>query len=75
MTIVLQQEHTTKLKKRKSATMASRASLSFQSLSYTVPVKASKEKPAHDKQILKGISGIARPGEVFAILGSSGFVS
>ena len=51
------------------------ATLSFQNLSYTVPVKAAKGTPAHDKQILKGISGIARPGEVFAILGSSGFAT
>ena len=51
--------------KSKSEKHASKV-FAFEDIKYTVPVKGA------DKQILKGISGVVRSGEVLAVMGPSG---
>mmetsp|Transcript_50052 Transcript_50052/g.89833 ORF Transcript_50052/g.89833 Transcript_50052/m.89833 type:complete len:652 (-) Transcript_50052:66-2021(-) len=47
-------------------------SLTFRDLSYAVDIKKTKEVPAHQKQILQGLSGACKAGRLLAIMGPSG---
>lgn len=46
--------------------------LSFTNLRYTVKVPAPSGKGTVDKELLKGVSGVARPKQLIALMGSSG---
>jgi ABC-type multidrug transport system ATPase subunit len=46
--------------------------LSFKDLTYTVQLPAKDDLPARSVDLLVNISGIARPGEMVALMGSSG---
>lgn len=49
-----------------------KATLSWQDCGYTITTKKQRKKPAETKVILEGLNGTAKPGEMMAILGTSG---
>ncbi|DBA00883.1 TPA: hypothetical protein N0F65_008526 [Lagenidium giganteum] len=54
------------------ATNSPQLTLEWKNLHLSVPIKNSKSKEVEEKQILKGVNGVARPGELLVIMGPSG---